>query len=132
MATQIRQNTKSVRAAAVDAASDRFIEAILLPATTPELAEVADAGHKDYVSLSDIQKRRYRSYAIASSLRFENMFLKYREGLLSDSQWEGIAESLRYSARRRGVRQSWKEIRLLVTPEYREFFDAMVEDAGRE
>ncbi len=132
LATQIRQNTKSVRAAAVDVAADRFVEVNLLPALNPELSELLDAGYKDYVSLSDIQKRRFRSYLLGTSLRFENLFVKYRQGLLPDAQWEGIAEALQYAARRPGVRQSWKEIRPLLNPEFRKFYDAMVDDAAGE
>jgi hypothetical protein len=132
LATQIRQNTKSVRAAAIDAATDRFIESSRLISLNPELAELLEAGHKDYGALSHIQKRRYRLHYLANSLQFENMFRKYRDGLLPDSQWEGIAEALRQSTRQPGTHDAWKAIRMLIAPEFREFVDAMIERTARE
>ena len=132
LATQIHQNTKSVRTAAVDAATDRFIESVRLVSLNPELAELLDAGHKNLAALSDIQKRRYRMHYFANSLQFENLFRKYREGHLPDSQWQGIVDGLHYTMRHPGTRQAWTEFRLLHGPEFRELIDAMIENAAPE
>lgn len=60
------------------------------------------------------------------------MFRKYRQGLLPDSQWKTIAGAFQHSVRRPGVRQVWKELRPLFSPEFREFLDGMVENAAGE
>jgi hypothetical protein len=132
LALQIRENSRSVRAAAVDAAAERFIESLRLVALNPELAELLEEGHKDYAALSDKKKRRYRYHYFANSLQFENLFRKHRDGHLPEQQWEGIAASLRHVFRDPGTRQVWKELRLLLEPEFREFIDAMLENAARE
>jgi len=132
LATQIRQNTKSIRAAAVDAVADRFIESNRLVSLNPELADLLDAGNYDYPALTDVQKRRYLLHYLANSLQFESVYRKYREGLLPESQWEGVVEALRAMVDLPGLQRNWKEIRLFVGPEFREFIDAMFENAARE
>jgi len=129
LATQIRQNTKSLRAAAVDAAADRFIETTRLLSHNPELADLLEKGRSDYTALSGVQKRRFRLHYLASSLAFENMFQKYREGLIPESQWEGIAGALRQTIGQAGPRQAWTVIRSNLSPEFREYVDAMFEAA---
>jgi hypothetical protein len=130
LATQIRQNTKSLRAAAVDAAADRYIESTRLISLNPELADLLEKGRSDYTALSGVQQRRYRLHYLANSLAFENMFQKYRQGMIPESQWEGIAGALRHTMDQAGPRQAWEVIRSNVGPEFREYVDAMFEAAG--
>ena len=130
LALQIRQNTKSLRAAAVDAAADRYIESTRLISLNPELADLLEKGRSDYTALSGVQQRRYRLHYLANSLAFENMFQKYRQGLIPESQWEGISGGLRHTMGQAGPRQAWKVIRSNLGPEFREYVDAMFEAAG--
>ena len=130
LATQIRQNTKTLRAAAVDAAADRFIESTRLLSLNPELADLLEKGRDGYAALSEVEQRRYRLHYLANSLAFENLFQKYRQGLIPESQWEGISGGLRHTMGQAGPRQAWKVIRSNLGPEFREYVDAMFEAAG--
>lgn len=132
LATQIRQNTKSIRASAVDAAADRFIESTRLISLNPELADLLDRGRNDYAALSEVEQRRYRLHYLANSLAFENQYQKYTQGLIPKSQWEGIAGAIRYTMNDSGPRQAWNVIQSNLSPEFREYVDAMFERAAAE
>ena len=127
LATQSRQNTETVRSAAVESAADRFAENNRVAALNLDLAELLESGHSDYEALSIVQKRRYRSFQIAVLRDHETIFLHHRNGLITDSHWEGFANSLRYQARRPGVQHVWQQTRLIFSPEFREFIDGVVE-----
>lgn len=132
LATQIRQNTKTVRAAAVDAAAERFIESTRLISLNPELADLLHRGHHDYAALSEVEQRRYRLHYLANSLAFENQYQKHQQGLISKSQWESIAGAIRETMKYAGARQAWKAIRPTLTSEFREYVDAMFENTARQ
>jgi hypothetical protein len=128
LALQIRQNTQSVRAAAVDAAANQFIESLRLVSLNPELAELLEAGHHDYDSLPAVQRRRYVYHYFANALQFENLFQKHRDGFLPDAQWRRITGALRESFRREpGMQRAWKELRPLLSSEFQQLIELMLE-----
>lgn len=132
LATQIRQNTRSVREAVIDSVSEGFIESLRIVSLNSEFAELLDAGNRNYTNLSDAQRRRYRYHYLANSLQFENLFRKYREGHLPDSQWESIVRVLRNTIVEPGMRQAWEHVRLLLGSEFQELVDEMVEEDARK
>jgi hypothetical protein len=132
LATQIRQNTRSLRAVALDSSADRFAEELRAVALNPDLAELLEVGHRDYTSLEGTQRRRYRALTLVHFRQYETIFLKYREGLIPPAQWEGFANSLEYANRRPGIQQCWKENRANFGAEFRSLVDESVERLSRE
>ena len=69
---------------------------------------------------------RFRALLTAQIRQFEAIFLKYRSGLLPESQWEGFGNAVEYSMRRPGSRQCWVEVRPVFSPEFRSFVDEAI------
>jgi hypothetical protein len=126
LAVQIRQNSRSLQAAALDSAHDHFVKSQLAVAQDPELAEILERGASDYLGLEKSEKRRYRAFLVQQLRGIEISFFKHQQKILPQSTWEGYEQSLMYSFGRPGWQQCWGELKPIFSPEFCQFVDGII------
>ena len=126
LAMQIRQNTRSLRSAALDSSVQHFANRQMAIAQDPDLADLVERGSSGYHGLQGVEKRRYRAYLLGHLKEIESSFFKHEQHLLPHSQWEGLQAGLVYSFGRPGWRQCWKQINPVFSEEFRKFVDEVI------
>jgi hypothetical protein len=121
VALQIRQNTNAVRAATAQSVHEHFANWYQLFASDESLAPMAVKGLRDYDSLSETEKARFVAVFMAFLSYGQNAFLKWRQGLLSPSLWNGWEQVLMNLIGAPGGKGLWKERAYLFGEEFRRY-----------
>ncbi len=74
LAMQVRQNTRSLRSAAMDSNATQFAKRQMALARDPDLADLVTRGASDYHALEEVEKRRFRAYLLGHLKEFESGF----------------------------------------------------------
>lgn len=127
LAYQLRQNTRSIKIAALQSTMDRWIEWSGVLATTPDLAQIVHRGNANYRSLEPAEALRYGAYIQMFFDAVENYHAQ-----LVDIGIDGNQSVLDSIVRRRivipGFAQWWEE----NTGDYDSQFTAMIERVRKE
>lgn len=127
LAAQIRQNTRSVRAASFQALSESHSDRVL------RLAERSDL-HQLYVrglrgdQLSDEDARRFGSIMLSLIRLSSNAFVQYRSGLLTEDQWQGFRLMPITLLSSRGGQAWWARGRAVFGDEFAAYIDAEIRE----
>lgn len=95
LAFQIRQNTASVEAAAVQSASQSFADIVESFARDPELMKLYLDGSRDYESLSAEERQRFAAIMGSMLHRFEGLVVLSDRRILPPRSWDGAVNRLR-------------------------------------
>jgi hypothetical protein len=123
LAIQIRQNTRSVRAATFQAVADSISELGFRLGVDPAHGRVFVAGLQADGSLSEDEQRQFHFMLLTGTRRFENAYLQWRSGVLSDEQFEGFRNGNARILRSPGGPAWWPIWRDHFTVPFREFVD---------
>jgi hypothetical protein len=107
LATQIRQNTQSVRMSSHHGIADQFTQTNLAAVHDPQLIDLITRGSLDAESLSDAERARFYAYIMAIFRTYEELFQLDRKGLADNELWEARQRSMRNWLARPGVRTWW-------------------------
>ena len=88
LAVQIRQNTKSSRVAANQSVTASYIDLNTRLGENEGLADVVRRGLRDVDALSDPERGRFYSYLTSMILILANQYAMYRQGVLTEPDWE--------------------------------------------
>jgi hypothetical protein len=119
LAVQIRQNTKSVRAAALQdviGGSASFVRDVYRDS---ELTRIWFSGSDDFQSVTGIDRRRFHFLIVAYFRQAENMYSQSLKGLLKDEDWEGLRKSVFDGAALPGMREWWNSNSLRFNSDFR-------------
>ncbi len=123
LAVQIRQNTKTVRAAMFQqatAASTALAEQL---SRDPELTRIFVSGVNELGSLSEEDHARFTFMGISFYRDLENIHQQSRKGLIDEEDWEGIRESFLRTISRPGMETWWQENSFRFNRHFRSFID---------
>ena len=95
LAFQIRHNTMSVEAAAVQSASQSFADIVESFARDPEMMKLYLRGIRDYESLSGEDRQRFAAIMGSMLHRFEGLVVLSDRGILPPRSWDGAVNRLR-------------------------------------
>jgi hypothetical protein len=123
LAGQIRQNTRSIRVSAFEAAQRDLSEAIDLLASDPELIRIYFDGNRDFESFSQDDRRRYACFMSGFMRRYETIVYQTRLGNIDPKDWEGVRENLRQTFQGAGARAWWSGARSHFNAELREYVE---------
>ena len=123
LASQIRQNTRSVRMSAFQAAQRDIADAFDGLSHDPELARVYFDGNRDFESFSKQDRRRYAAFMSGLFRRYETFLYHTRLGNIQLSQWEGPLAELRTAFKYPGTRAWWAGAKTSFNAELRDFID---------
>lgn len=95
LAFQVRQNTMSVEAAAVQSASQSFADIVESFARDPELMKLYLVGTRDYEGLPGEDRQRFAAIMGSMLHRFEGLVVLSDRGILPPRSWDGAVNRLR-------------------------------------
>ena len=131
LASQIRQNTRSVRVSAFQAAQRDLADLLDRLSGDPELIRIYFDGNSDFESFSQADRRRYATFMAAFMRRYETLIYQTRLGNIDPIQWEGVRENLREAFQGAGARAWWEGARSHFNPDLREFVQREILESGR-
>ena len=120
LAVQIRNSTNATKAASAQSAHESFATWYRMLAADTDLSAITTKGCRDYSSLSETEKARFVSLAMAILLCSQDAFIKWREGSLSGELWVGwefVVQNLLLSP---GGKEFWRERGYMFGAAYRE------------
>jgi hypothetical protein len=123
LAGQIRQNTRSVRSSAFEAAQRDLSEVIDHLSSDPELIRIYFDGNRDFASFSQDDRRRYASFMAGFMRRYETLVYQTRVGNIDPKDWEGVRENLRETFQGAGTRAWWAGARSYFNSELQEYVE---------
>jgi len=126
LATQIRQNTRSVRAAASQDLLTSQSSILDFAKNSEYGAGVYDAFIRgDLTSLSSAERSSVRVVAVQLLRLFEQAYLQRRAGFLDDDVWHGWEHNMRIAAGTAGIAQGWSVLRPTVHPGFVELMETL-------
>ena len=108
LATQIRQNTRSTRAAAFQGAITEGGHIYRMIAENSEAAQIFRNGLVEPDKLTNDELFRFLMMLSSSFRGYENFFAQHLYGTADDTSWEAWVESIRSLLRSPGVALFWK------------------------
>ena len=127
---EIRQNTTAVRGATQQAVSSQVAEMYRIGAENERMAELVSKAFQD-ISKTDISEGDYVSlwmYQMMGFRRIENIYLQYKNGLLTKDAFSRIGMGI---YRSKIVREIWDERRGDFEPDFAEFFEELRDNNDR-
>lgn len=106
LATQIRQNTQSVRMSSHHGMAQEFNHLSLALVQDPEVVDLVSRGVVDPASLSDAERDRFYGYISTLFRVWEELFQLDRKGLADPELWQARQRGMRRWLGLPGV-QSW-------------------------
>ena len=111
LAVQIRQNTRTIRAAAFQETMRDITAVADLAAQQPELSRIYLEGLNGLEKLNAEDRQRFGAFMLAFIRRVENLVYQTEQGLLDPDSWEGLREALRRIFARPGAVAWWEQSR---------------------
>jgi hypothetical protein len=128
LASQIRQNSKLLEAAAEDSTMLAVNATSAMLAGDPEVARIYWDGIEDREALSESDRRRFDALMSMSYQSFVQQWGYHRRGQSSVTGWDGVLLAMRWNSERTGVTQWWKEYRELYSPDFRDYVDGLIRE----
>ena len=128
---EIRQNTTAVRGATQQAVSSQVAEMYRIGAENERMANLVSKAFQD-ISKTDISESDYVSlwmYQMMGFRRIENIFLQYKNGLLTKDAFSRIGMGI---YRSKIVREIWDERRGDFEPDFAKFFEELRDNNYRD
>ena len=107
LATQIRQNTRTTRAASFQSAASEAAQDYRLIAGDAEVARIFRVGLIDPDQLTDDESVRFLMVMSAIFRGYENLFVQHRYGTAEEDSWAAWRSSLQASLAAPGAARFW-------------------------
>jgi hypothetical protein len=140
LAAQIRQNTRTLRAATYESLAQATTSSNALLLTDPEIARIVETGLGE-AALPLEDRARFAAYLRMTFRRYDSIYLHHRQATLPPEAWEAYWSSFRRILRSPNVRDFWdrsqedytSDFRSLVSQEVRRILNdaANQQSAGR-
>ncbi len=132
LAAQIRQNTRAVRANTFQGVVDSLTSGIAEITRDAEVTRIWIVGLSQSEELSEFDRGRFRLLILMAVRKWENALYQSRAGMLDNAQWEGILQDIRSIVGRPGFQNWWTETPDIVSSEFREFIEELMEGAAKQ
>ena len=129
LASQIRQNSKLLRASTASVTYDAQNLTSSLVIQDPELARIFWEGMADRNALSEADRQRFDPLIGIIMNGFRQHFRLRRDGVLGAEQWKDMEQGLRWSVQQPGHQQWWREwSETTYRGEFRDFVDGLMRE----
>ena len=124
---QIRQNTKVARSATRQAITELFIDSNKDIVGDPDLAGafIKDLNGQE---LNDVERLRVLSRAYLALRNWENIHYQFRNGMLTQDEWQGFRLNLKAIFEWRTVRTVWDNEKQFFSMEFQNEIDEILKD----
>ncbi len=129
LTTQLRQNTRAVRAASLQALDKSVTDNIALFASSPENAALMQHGRLAHETLSDEEKARFHLMISVMFLSMDSFFWSHRSKVLPQELWAREQEALEAWVNTPGGRTAWQNAH--VSKPFREYVEAHLLEPAR-
>src|SRR6266700_2939601 len=126
LATQIREQTKERRQAAVNALTVQWGDLTKALHDSAEFSALYLRGVQSFHDLDAVSKLRFSAFQNRFFKNFEGMYYSRREGILSQELWSEIERAMRDFLAYDGVRQWWETRRHWHTEAFAGVVDAII------
>jgi hypothetical protein len=123
LAAQIRQNSRTVKAASGQAILATLGQTLQSVSATPQMARVVAIGQVDIDQLTEDEQPQFILWLLGWFRILEQAFYQYKLGSLDPVLWEGHAAQISSTLQSPGVRRWWAVRGQLFHPEFRRFID---------
>jgi hypothetical protein len=123
LAGQIRQNTRSIRTSAFQAAQRDIADKLDGLSNDPELIRIYFDGNHKFESFSKEDRRRYAIFMMGWLRRYETLLYQTQLGNINSEQWEGQLSELRAAFKYPGARAWWGQASGSFNRDLREFVE---------
>ena len=124
LAAQIRQNTKSQRAVAVDSLTGSLIAMLGPQASDASLTRALATAVEDWHAATEEDRSRAVAVLFAAFKLAENAWFQQRQGTLEREQWQGWDLYIRAYFHRPGVKVWWSLRRGMFAAGFRDYIEA--------
>ena len=107
LASQIRQNSKLLRASTSTVTQQVTSQLNVLLAQDDELSRIYSEGMADRSALPEANRRRFDSLVAIVVNGFQQHLRLFRDGLVSSEIWDDQKQYMRWSSQQPGFRQWW-------------------------
>ena len=131
LATQIRQNTRTVRSSSIQASNLTIGNTIALMGQTPQNADVLYRGMRSYDELSGPEQTHFLLMVAGVFVNCDAMYMNYREGVLPPEVWEREQRTLRVFLSAPGGHRVWAAVQhTIVTQPFADFVSTHLQVAN--
>ena len=111
LSVQIRQNSRSTKAEAVQAAQQSMVDLALTMAGDPFYSAMTNKAHAvSFLNLSEEERGRLGWFWFAVMRTTETLYHHYLQGSADVSIWETYARGITQNLRNAGFRQWWRNL----------------------
>ncbi len=129
LATQIRQNTRAIRATSHQAATDSFNAINTLIAHDPSLARIYRVGGDGLANLTEDERVQFSFLFLAAFRVFETIYYQSKVGTLEEQLPQIEESSVALLLGSPGGREWWEENPFAFSPEFRRHVDEQIRSA---
>ena len=129
---QIRQNSKSMRMSAYQAAQERLDNVRQMIVENAEVAEIYDLGLKDPTLLDDTQLVRFRLLLFVAASAMQTLHVLFVQTGIDGAEWKRLEATTRRMFASRGGRAWWSLFRHELDPAFARAVDGLIEHAALE
>jgi hypothetical protein len=108
LARQMRQNTRTTRAAAYQHFDQSLQDAFFHVLSVPGMARVVRQGGAGYDQLDEDDATLYSLWMGGMMTRFDNAYYQFRIGMIDEERWEALLRMIRGIAQNPGYVQWWR------------------------
>jgi hypothetical protein len=132
LASQIRQNSRLLEAAAEDSRIGMYTSTSAMMVSDPEVARIFWDGVEDRAALSEEDRRRFDPLMSMMYQGFAQQWEHQRTGHASATGWELQERGMRWQSSRAGARHWWAQYRELYAPGFQAYVDSLMRDGESE
>ncbi|MCO4810316.1 MAG: hypothetical protein KC572_01855 [Gammaproteobacteria bacterium] len=123
---ELNQNTEAVQASTLQSITDQSQEYLLLLSSDTELNRIWRLANEDPEAMNELEASQYFFLLRAQWLRYQNAFLQWQRGTMSDKDWTlyelFICDPVG-STTARSKRLLWDEHRRALLPDFAQFVE---------
>ena len=118
LALQIRQNSRTSKAEAVQAIQQAMVDLSMALASDPSWSKILESSRHSFRELSPEERTRLGFFWIALMRTTETLYHHYLNGNADPSIWEAHARGVAVNLRSRGFREWWQTVPYPFTSEF--------------
>ena len=126
LAVQVRQSTKMARSNVRQAFSDSIASMATSLVERDDLARIVQKEF-DGETLEPHEKTRLEARCFSAMRQWENIYLQYRDGLVTSGEWTAYRQNLQRLFKNAAYREFWRWSGSMFAPAFREEVDLMLQ-----
>ncbi len=130
LATQIRQNSRLLRASAASATAQTQFGQTSIVVEDAELGRISIAGLADLGSLSEADRQRFGLLMNIQLRGHQQLFRMAREGALSPESWGDQEQGMRWMTQQSGFQAWWPQWRHMYSDDFGGHVDGLIREGG--